>query len=247
MPAVLKRLIGRWGLRDAAVRAQRLARRVSRTCLGIDRALVRAHLTASRVRKLHIGCGKRPLAGWLNADVEPGAGVMLLDAARRFPLESDTFDFIYSEHMIEHVPYQAGSMMLRECHRVLRPGGVLRISTPDLAFLIRLYARPDLPLHRRYIDYTIGRYVPDAPEPSPAFVVNNFVRDWEHQFIHDEATLRRALTDAGFGGIRRCAIQTSEQQALTQLENVSRMPQGFLELESLIMEAAKMPTAGGDR
>ena len=54
--------------------------------------------------------------------------VVYMDATEPFPLPSQSFDAVHCEHVIEHVAYEAGMTMLRECRRVLRPGGVLRIA-----------------------------------------------------------------------------------------------------------------------
>jgi predicted SAM-dependent methyltransferase len=63
--------------------------------------------------------------------------IVVLPLSSPTPFASDTFDFIFSEHMIEHVSHDDGAKMLAECHRVLKPGGHIRITTPDLAFLVR--------------------------------------------------------------------------------------------------------------
>jgi len=109
-----------------------LARRVAR----MDQQMVSDYLRSSAVPKLQIGAGKNLLPGWLNTDYDPLPGAAYLDATTRYPFDADTFALVYSEHIIEHVPYSAGASMLRECFRVLKPGGVLRISTPDLPFLV---------------------------------------------------------------------------------------------------------------
>jgi ubiquinone/menaquinone biosynthesis C-methylase UbiE len=59
---------------------------------------------------------------------------IIVDVTRRSPFVDNTFDFIYSEHMIEHIPYVGGRAMLEESYRVLKPGGTLRIATPDARF-----------------------------------------------------------------------------------------------------------------
>src|SRR5262245_38028533 len=69
--------------------------------------------------------------------------------------------------------------MLKECNRVLRPGGKLRVSTPDLKFLLDLY-EPTKELQRRYIKWSTDQCIPWAPRPSGAFVINNFVRGFGH-------------------------------------------------------------------
>ena len=63
----------------------------------------------------------------------------VIDITKKFPFVSSTFDYVFSEHMIEHIKYQDGLKMLNESFRVLKPSGKIRISTPDLQFLLDLY------------------------------------------------------------------------------------------------------------
>ncbi len=203
-------------------------------------AMFKDYAGAHPVRKLHLGCGFNLLAGWLNSDLTgDGQKTFPLDATQPFPFPDNTFDFVYSEHMIEHIPFLQGAHMLAECRRVLRPGGKLRISTPDLAFVVALYQPEKTPLQKEYLQWSTQNFIPDAEKPEDTFVINNFVRAWGHQFIYDEKTLRRALEKAGFARTARCRLQESGDEALRGLENDTRMPAGFLELESLVMEAVK--------
>ena len=219
---------------------RRLRWHVDRRLGAVDRALAHAYLRDHTTRKLHIGCGGHLLPGWLDADRRPDdLRVLDLDATRPFVLlETGSFDFVFSEHMIEHVSYPDGISMLRECHRVLRRDGVVRISTPDLAFLVDLYRADPSPLQQRYLAWSSERYA-GVPSGEPAFVINNFVRDWGHQFIHDERSLLGALEAAGFTQLTRCAIGESAHAALRGLENVERMPEGFLALETVTIEGTK--------
>jgi SAM-dependent methyltransferase len=93
---------------------------------------VRDYLSTHPVRKLQIGAGGQDMPGWLNSDIAPGRNETHLDAAARFPFPEGSIHFIYAEQVIEHLDYQDGLGMLRECHRVLAPGGKVRIATPDL-------------------------------------------------------------------------------------------------------------------
>ena len=240
--AAVKRMLRRSGLGDAARAWRRSLRHAGRQAGRVDEGLVASYLAQHLVRRLHIGCGPHLLDGWLNADFEPRArSVLCLDATRRFPLPSDTFDTVFSEHMIEHVPHAGGAVMLREAHRVLRPGGRVRITTPDLAFLLSLYTRSadPSPLQRAYTEWACATYVPDAPQADALFVINNYVRNWGHQFIYDERCLRAALARAGFVEIETRALNESDDPVLQGLENIDRMPAGFLALESLTLEARK--------
>ena len=55
------------------------------------------------------------------------------------PFDDNTVDFIFSEHMIEHLPEKTIRRFWGECFRVLKPSGWMRHSTPDLTFIVRLY------------------------------------------------------------------------------------------------------------
>jgi hypothetical protein len=66
------------------------------------------------------------------------------------------------------------------------------------------------------------------------------VRDWGHQFIYDEKTLRLSLERAGFTNIVRCDLNHSEIDSFKNLENESRLPAGFLKLETLTLEGTKL-------
>lgn len=236
MKAVARRVLGDRLLATASQRRQQ----INRTFGLLDRSIAARYLAKSKQPKLHIGCGNSLRAGWLNTDYYPNSrDVMFLDATRPFPFEDETFDNVFSEHMIEHISYGDGQKMLAECCRVLKRSGRIRISTPNLAFLIDL-ARPDKSdLQRAYIQWSSRSFVAGAPDDNETFVINNFVRDWGHAFIYDEKTLRRALTRAGFMTTTRCDLQESQDAALRNLENETRMPPGFLRLETLTIEAGK--------
>jgi predicted SAM-dependent methyltransferase len=180
------------------------------------------------------------MPGWLNADLFPWSVRLLhLDATEPFPIGSVEIDYVFSEHMIEHISYSQGSHMLFECHRVMRDGGIIRVSTPNLAFLIDLYKEEKSALQKEYIKWETNQFIHFAPYEDATFVINNYVRDWGHQFIYDEKTLTASLERAGFRCVTRCELNESRHKALQSLENEDRMPAGFLKLETICLEATK--------
>ena len=72
---------------------------------------------------------------------------------------NNSLDYIFSEHMIEHVSYEQGASMLRECYRTLKPGGRLRLATPDYTFLHELYASEKSDLQLNYIKWSISKVI----------------------------------------------------------------------------------------
>lgn len=55
------------------------------------------------------------------------------------PFPNGTFDAVYSVHVVEHQSRAAGGQLLKDAYRLLKPGGICRISTPDLEFFARDY------------------------------------------------------------------------------------------------------------
>lgn len=167
---------------------------------------IERYLEAHERRRLRLGSGRHTDPGWLSADLVPvSRGVVFIDATRPFPLPSASFDLVHCEHVIEHLRYEGGLAMLAECHRVLRPGGILRIATPNLALVARLIAAdgadPALAGYVRWTNETFGTAAERRDAGNPAFAANRLVRSWGHTFIYDAATLRAALAGAGFRDI----------------------------------------------
>jgi predicted SAM-dependent methyltransferase len=207
----------------------------------VDSAIIERYFAEREIKKLHIGCGKNILSDWLNSDFFPyGDNILHLDATDTFPFANDTFDYVFNEHMIEHISYSNGLAMLSECYRVLKNNGKIRISTPNLQFLIDLYKDNKSELQKEYIKWATDSFIEGAPYYDDTFVINNFVRDWGHLFIYDEKTLHSSLEKAGFTKIIRCDLNESKDKSLRNLENEKRMPKGFLKLESVILEGTKV-------
>jgi hypothetical protein len=65
------------------------------------------------------------------------------------------------------------------------------------------------------------------------------VRDWGHQFIYDEKILRSMLESVGFCDVVRSSLGESDDEEFRGLENEGRMPEGFLALETIVLEATR--------
>lgn len=157
--------------------------------------------------KLHLGCGPHIFDGWINYDIEPGAGGIARDLSRPLKERSDSVGYIFTEHFVEHVTHAQGIALFRECLRVLRPGGVLRVVTPSLEHVTDCYRRGEL------ID------LPGVWSPAtPCIMLNEAMRAWGHQFLYDRAELFRTLAIAGFTTIAEAPYRRSEHVDLNERE-----------------------------
>lgn len=156
------------------------------------------------VRKLHLGSGPRHVSGWLNVDV--ARSDFDIDFTRRLPWRVDSFDVIVSQHVIEHLELFSELLpLLTEVERVLRPGGEVWLTCPDMEKVCRCYAEGragDLLLDRVSRDgYNTG----GAPTQQ---IVNDLFHQWgEHKNLFDFDILKWALERSGFSHI--CKVEES--------------------------------------
>ena len=204
----------------------------------LTKFMIDKYLKNNEIKKLHIGAGNRKIKDWLNTDIGNKSIMPVVDVTKKFPFNTKTFDYVFSEHMIEHIKYQDGVKMLKESFRVLKSNGKIRISTPDLQFLIDLYSNEKDQLQKDYIEWSCKNY--QLTEGSIVEVVNNYFQSWGHQFIYDKNTIENTLKAVGFTKIEFFKINESNNLELKDLENDKRLPKNFLQLESLSVEATKL-------
>lgn len=90
---------------------------------------------------LHLGCGCVLIPGFINLDIRFNEQTKVDHISLVYPLDYDNnmFDLAYSSHVLEHFPRKQTLNILKEWVRVIKPGGILRLSVPDIAALIKIY------------------------------------------------------------------------------------------------------------
>jgi predicted SAM-dependent methyltransferase len=158
--------------------------------------------------RLHLGCGGNVMQGWTNIDLDPQPGAHGWNLTDPLPLPDSTIQYIFSEHFIEHISWAEGQRFLLECRRVLKPRGALRLSTPDLAFILDQYRIG------RINEWSDMRWLPETP----CAMINEGLRLWGHQYVYDRPELHRALKMAGFSKIEDAGWKQGTVSELTDLE-----------------------------
>jgi predicted SAM-dependent methyltransferase len=137
--------------------------------------------------KLHLGCGKRYIPGFVHIDVVEYPHIEHVTSIDNLSCVADSsVDLIYNCHVLEHFKRREIGRVLREWRRILLPGGVLRISVPDFAKLVEVYAR------YQNIEQVIG----------PIFGRQDYLYNI-HYNTFDFPSLKTALEEAGFSNVRR--------------------------------------------
>jgi predicted SAM-dependent methyltransferase len=130
--------------------------------LTLSDSKLRGKLTHSKDVKLHFGCGPRILKGWINIDLRYYENSLeealkyygekyypsdlrgdyrdfyAMDAITApWPFEDNSVDIIFHEDFIEHLNQRDQFCFLAESYRVLKPGSIHRINTPDVSYWLR--------------------------------------------------------------------------------------------------------------
>ncbi|MFL5955176.1 MAG: class I SAM-dependent methyltransferase [Gaiellaceae bacterium] len=137
----------------------------------------------------------------------------------RYP--DNSASYVYTSHMIEHVSRWRALDLLRDCFRVLRPGGVIRILTPDIAQWIREYEHGDTANDSTRADAFMTKLGIYSEQPGTR--VQRFVRrnmsGAIHQWLYDFESLSKLVKDAGFVDLKRWSYREGSVPDLDKLEH----------------------------
>jgi predicted SAM-dependent methyltransferase len=173
--------------------------------------------------RLNIGCGRLPLRGWINLDIQALPGVdRVVDARAGLPFRDAAA--VYAEHFLEHLTLTEAVEFLQASHAALAPGGKLRLSTPNLAWVWRTH-------------------VPDVGEEAEVrrrtLVANRAFYGWEHRFVWTRELLAEAVAACGFPDPRFERYGESPDPALRGLEQHERYPDSPDVPHVLVVEAER--------
>ena len=149
--------------------------------------------------KLHLGCGKRNFPGWEHIDAGNFEHVTSHDVTK-LPYPDNSVDIIYASHLIAYFDRTEIKNVLREWKRVLKPGGVLRVATPDFKAMAKLYVKNKSctldsflgPLYGKWGEVTIdtgSRCGQDSIQVKPPIY---------HKTVYDLYSIMEVLIIAGF-------------------------------------------------
>lgn len=179
----------------------------------------------TETRRLNWGCGNWIQEGWINSDIKGDRGAQLVcDIRQGLTLDDDSIDYAVSIHALPEFTITEMVGILAELRRVLKPGGVLRLSVPDLLKGVAAYQRGDR-------DYFL---VPDADARAlGAKLILQLLWQGYSKTVFTAEYLEEALLKAGFGEVAHCQFKEtkSEWPEIIELDN--------REAESLFVEARK--------
>lgn len=177
--------------------------------------------------KLHLGCGRKYIPGFVHIDVQPGPHVDVVGPVEKLPMPDNSVSLIYASHILEHFGRFVYMSVLREWFRVLRPDGVLRLAVPDFAACAAIY-------------YENG--LEDGLSGLVGLIIGGQRDQYDyHKMIFDEKFLRKSLLEVGFRDVRPWDWRTTEHAAIDDYSqaHLPHMRKDDGRLMSLNVEAVK--------
>lgn len=198
--------------------------------------------------KINLGCGGHTPLGWINVDYAIGAklakipllsslgltrlkwnkSIVIHNLLKPFPWKTESVDVIYSSHTLEHFTREDGYRFLKECRRVLKQGGIIRIVIPDLKASINSYLEG-----KTRSDYFVEDLMVLYPN------AKNMVKKvflplifFPHKCMYDTETLLNILNEIGFEAKSQKGLESSIE-GINDIEIPSRT------LNSVVVEGKK--------
>ena len=150
---------------------------------------IKSYLKNNVNRKLQLGCGRDNLEGFLNTDV---LGTIPIDITKKLPIKDNTFDLIYSCHVIEHIYRKQFINFLKESYRILRKGGIHIIQTPSLEKIcVNLYCENNGHGKKILFDDHYEKGCSLLKKIVPSDYVNNLVHMlFGHKYLYDFSQIK---------------------------------------------------------
>ncbi len=158
--------------------------------------------------KVNFGAGHCPIPGWRNTDFCYPDGPDKIDITKPLPFENASVDMIMSEMNVEHVSHQQAWTFLDECHRILKPGGLIRIVVPDFSLTWRL-KDPD------WLRVNSGVATADGSWKDN---MRSIIFGHGHQGLWNSELLRDVMEAIGFRDVRIHRAKESDRPELRDLE-----------------------------
>jgi len=190
------------------------------------------------------------------------------DLRKGIPFPDNTFEVVYHSHFLEHLDRSVACSFLKDCHRVLKNSGVLRVVVPDLGIRCRNYVEtltmlsrtisPDpvtFDRHKENIRRLLEQIVRSecAATARQPFVVRKIERFFRgdaakagdiHRWMYDQHTLAELFTEAGFEDVRATSPGESRVSGWSSFGLDTADDSSVSKRDSIYLEGTKIRVIG---
>lgn len=156
------------------------------------------------IKQVQVGCGPQNLLpDWWNVDIRAFPGIdCVMDVTKPWPF--DGLNYVYGEHFLEHLSLEGAVAFLDNVWKSLKAGGVIRLSTPSLEWVLSTHFNLSETNPQRKIDST--------------FSINRAFHGWGHQFLYSQDFLHSLLNNLGWENVKFYEYGKSEIKAFKGIE-----------------------------
>jgi SAM-dependent methyltransferase len=174
-------------------------------------------------KRLHLGCGEIRLKGFVNIDMAPSPAVDRIMDASKLEYPDNSIELIYASHLLEYFHRGLVPKVLKEWHRVLKPGGKAIIVVPNFDLLVDWYT---LRFPIRHLKYIFLKYILGIRNIDPnRELTDNFIGDvlggfslpelergYEnyHKTLFNPNSFRLLAKEAGFREIKQVDLKKGD-------------------------------------
>ena len=156
---------------------------------------------------INFGCGPNLHPGWINIDKSTNKGVYYHDLRNPIPLCNNSVLHINAEHFLEHLEIFYAKKFLSECHRILKPGGTIRISVPDAERYIDAYYKNNT----EFFEPLVNLGGSSEKFQTKIEIINQMFRMADsHLFAWDFETLELYVRTSKFVNIKRSEYKSGD-------------------------------------
>ncbi|NEO96283.1 MAG: methyltransferase domain-containing protein [Moorea sp. SIO3G5] len=155
----------------------------------ITRRYLDTWLETSEFRLINLGGGSNCFEGCLTVDIDPRADTYV-DITKKLPFDNASIDAIFCEEVLEHVDLQLGRNLLKECWRILKPGGIIRIATPNLNWFTEQ----------------------SSNSLTACDNINNIFYEHGHRYLYTQQALEFYCQETGFTNLNKSTYKDNESR-----------------------------------
>lgn len=159
-------------------------------------------------------------------DLTAPSVILNYDLSHGIPVKDTRLKGINISHMLEHMPLEFGRKLLRESFRVLEPGGIVRVSCPDLKKYAKAYILNDFNFWDRVGKLPFCNYS-NLPTPGAIFAGKAYDNKNDHQWFYDADTVVALMLEAGFASAAETSLHESSLPRIQEIEPRFREPESF--------------------
>ncbi|HET6370269.1 MAG TPA: methyltransferase domain-containing protein, partial [Nitrospiria bacterium] len=239
-------------------------------------AAFRELVGSARPDKLHLGCGLNTAKDWINldgslnawmakrpflrkalrglhlipsglADVPWSPDIFIWNVRRPLPFQENSMSAIYASHLLEHLYFDESERLLKECFRLLRQGGVLRMLVPNgskrMATLRRSangpnrdypFPDPDAPPRSVLSRMWAALRSPNNRSSNIAYRLYSSLQNLhQHKLLYDADSLVGSFRRAGFAEVTQMQAFQSRIEGIERIEIGERADSGSICIEGV--------------